>query len=311
MSTQLNSDLLERYIDGFYGYGTYSASCWLIGMEEGGSGTFDEMDYRLRTWESRGSLELDDVGAFQQRTGDQKLDRWFQPNPPLQPTWKQLIRLFLCSRGIAPHLETIRSYQSGVLGRSQGDTALLELLPLPSPSTDEWPYAMHSELSYLQSRRLYRERVLASRSSRLQARIREHAPQFVVFYSLTYRESWTRIAGAAFQPTALEGFYLGTCGTTLLALTKHPTATGVTNHYFEQAGAILAQRLAQQQPATAPTPTPAPTGMAVGVRVQHPSFGVGSIVATNGKPGDETIEVEFVSGDRKLLVAQIAPLTFL
>src|SRR5437762_88177 len=85
---QFDDAQLLQYIDRFYGYGNYSGRHWLVGMEEGGGNSPAEIASRLNTWQKRGKPELDDVLGFHQETG---LDRWFRPNPPLQPTWAKLI----------------------------------------------------------------------------------------------------------------------------------------------------------------------------------------------------------------------------
>jgi hypothetical protein len=36
---QFDHTLLTDYINGFWGYGTFSADYWFVGMEEGGGGT--------------------------------------------------------------------------------------------------------------------------------------------------------------------------------------------------------------------------------------------------------------------------------
>jgi hypothetical protein len=45
----------------FYGYGDYRGAYWFVGMEEGGSDSFDEVAKRLRLWDERGRRELEDV----------------------------------------------------------------------------------------------------------------------------------------------------------------------------------------------------------------------------------------------------------
>jgi hypothetical protein len=305
----LDDALLEEYLHTFYGYGHYAAPYWLVGMEEGGRDSEEEISCRLDIWMKRGRPELDDVLAFHQESGHHRLDRWFQPNPPLQPTWKQLIRLLLCVWKRVPGTETIRAYQGGSLGRKSGETALLELLPLPSPSTGQWPYARYSRLPYLRDRVTYRDHVLGRRAAHLRARIREHAPRLVVFYSLGYRNDWQLISGASFEPASLEGFYLASNGPTLFALTKHPTATGVSNAYFEKAGALIAERLAgTPEPPQSGPPAGEDRGMAPGTRVRHPRFGPGAVVTCRPGAEGDVVEVDFDDGVRRKLLVHLARL---
>ena len=39
-----DDELLQAYIDTFYGFGKYEGKYWFIGMEEGGGGTFEEIE---------------------------------------------------------------------------------------------------------------------------------------------------------------------------------------------------------------------------------------------------------------------------
>src|SRR5690348_8506413 len=54
----LDSQLLPEYISTFYGFGTYSAGYWFVGMEEGGDRTAEENINRITRWRDRGRPEL-------------------------------------------------------------------------------------------------------------------------------------------------------------------------------------------------------------------------------------------------------------
>ena len=85
----LSDSLLQTYIDTFFGYGNYAGDWWLIGMEEGGGNTIGEVETRLALWASRTRRELEDVSIF---SSSPALAKWFTPRPPLQATWRWLIR---------------------------------------------------------------------------------------------------------------------------------------------------------------------------------------------------------------------------
>lgn len=55
-------------------------------------------------------------------------------------------------------IEQVRAYQIAQLGRSGGNPALLELLPLPKPSRGDWRYDRWSSLACLASQRRYERR---------------------------------------------------------------------------------------------------------------------------------------------------------
>jgi hypothetical protein len=117
-------DRLESYADTFYGYGTYSAKYWFIGIEEGGGGSIPEIERRVSCWLNRGGHELEDLVEYHSAIG---VTRWFDPVPKLQPTWRQLIRVLLAAKS-GDDREAIRRYQASKLGRWTGQTCLIELL---------------------------------------------------------------------------------------------------------------------------------------------------------------------------------------
>jgi hypothetical protein len=233
----MNGDLLKRYVETFYGYGNYGGDWWLVGMEEGGGDNADEVERRLRLWDERGRRELEDVAAFAFSDSHAK---WFTGRPPLQPTWRKLIRLVLSAGGRSTDAGSIRSYQRDRLARPDGETCLLELMPLPSPSTAHWIYGEYSDRPELASRECYNRCVAPARILHLRQRIAEHGPKVVVFYGRSYRESWEHVTGGAFCPTDLPGLDIIVRPPTVFAMIQHPATVGVTNTYFEETGDRIA-----------------------------------------------------------------------
>jgi hypothetical protein len=235
----LNDQLLSAYIDTFYGYGTYAAPYWFVGMEEGGGGSLSAADGRITQWLNRGQNELEPL-----RDDDSiSTSPWFRPNPKAQPTWKHLIRMALVAQGLSPSLEEIKAYQRDRLGRAHGETCLLELLPLPSPSTRDWYYSPYTSLPQLQSREIYMNHYAPSRAEHLREQVSTHIPKPVVFYSVNhwYRRWWELIAGVPFKPETTSGgdILLGVTSATTFAIVKHPVSMGVTKRYYEDIGKLL------------------------------------------------------------------------
>src|SRR3954471_23558976 len=113
----LNDKVLESYITGFYGHGTYAARYWFIGMEFGGGGSVGEVVSRIQGWNDRGANEWEDLAGPK---GIAEGSRWFRPPYPLQSTWAKLIRVLLSAEGVSPTNEDIRLYQRERLGREGG-----------------------------------------------------------------------------------------------------------------------------------------------------------------------------------------------
>jgi len=175
-----DDQLLEDFAQNFYGYGNYKADYWFIGMEEGGGNSVTDISSRLNAWIKRGRRELENLAGYHAEFGISNL---FGPNHKLQSTWGKLIRVLLSAKGPLPTIDEVRKYQGLHLGRSSGDTCLLELLPLPSPSTNNWLYGQHSQLPYLTNRETYKQMFITLRIALLKDRIIEHGPKVVIFYS--------------------------------------------------------------------------------------------------------------------------------
>jgi len=229
----LDDNLLDDFIHNFYGYGNYRGKYCFIGMEEGGGNTVDEISRRLTTWNKRGKPELEDVAHFHLDIG---IPEHFQDPVKLQPTWNKLIRILLSAERVDATADKVREYQKNSLGRTNGDSCLIELLPLPSPSTNRWVYSHNSRLPILETRDKYSQACVPFRSAHIRKRISEHKPDAVVFYSISYREFWEDITGFELEKHKNGDFYIGKDDNSLYVITKHPATIGVTNSYFEDIG---------------------------------------------------------------------------
>ncbi len=217
----------------FYGYGTWSAKLWFVGMEEGGGDTQEEIGMRLDAWSG---ADLQDLRDFHKQL---KGTDWFSNRPPIQSTWSKLIRIALCAGNRPSDTEAVRLFQRDELGRRDGNTALIELFPLPSPSTQHWTYGACG-IPALATREIYRDSMAASRMKTIQDRIDAHKPTAVIFYGRSYRHYWEEIAGAPFTAIHDTRFEVTHRNATLLILARHPVATGVRNADFCAIGQYVA-----------------------------------------------------------------------
>jgi hypothetical protein len=245
MEAQLMLDdrLLQDYAATFFGYGNYQAPFWFIGLEEGGGGSFTEIEGRLTTWQDRGRQELEDVYEYHVQIGARlqiSAAHWFGPSPRLQSTWKQLCRIALTAKGQSIDNDALRYYQAQRLGRRTEETCLLELLPLPSPGTDRWLYKDLSQRPELADRSIYANHYAMRRAAHIQQRVAEYCPPVVTFYGIQarYREWWGNIADAVFDWVD-GGWYRAVRAGTLYLVIAHPAAKGVTNDYFDRVGQVV------------------------------------------------------------------------
>ena len=237
----LDDTLVTSFLSGFYGYGSYSADYWFVGIEEGGAGSAEEIVTHLEHWVRRGRRELEDLRDFQVTKGN--VD-YFTGTPKLQWTWAGLVRIVLGLEGAEASVAEVKAYQANNLGRQQGNTCLLELLPLPSPSTGHWLYADLSSLSFLVDRSTYRKHVVEQRTEHIRGLITSHRPRAVIFYGVSYVPWWQQIAGVEFRKGSLDGQAIYTAGdaATSFVIMAHPASYGVRNRYFKEIGELLSGR---------------------------------------------------------------------
>ena len=131
---QLDGRLLTDFADSFYGYGTYKAPFWFVGMGEGGGGLVAQINARLEAWRLRGRREVEDLRSFHEAFG---MVKFFQSPAVLQPTWNKLIRVVLSATG-RPVTTEPRVSTRAVRQRRWGD--------LP-PRTAAPPIPVHRKLA--------------------------------------------------------------------------------------------------------------------------------------------------------------------
>lgn len=233
----IDNQTLSDFSRGFYGYGTYDAPFWFVGMEEGGGNSERDISARLQAWIARGCRELEDVAEYHQAIGITK--HWTEV-PVLQPTWARLIRIVLSYRVGTTSTEQVREYQRSRLGRPNGETCLIELLPLPSPGTNRWLYGDLSSVPELQARETYVRSFSAWRAEHIRSRLSEHKPAFVIFYGMKYMSSWEAISQMALKRAAGRDFHTASQGGTTFIAAKHPAAHGASNEYFHSIGQWMA-----------------------------------------------------------------------
>lgn len=242
----LDDELLERRIEKFDGYGNYEGKYWFVGMEERGAEDFEDVNCRINTWAKRGHKEIDDVAEYHQDMGG-----W---GKKIQRTWNGLIRILLSAKRIENiDKEDVREYQFNKLARRNQETCLLELLPLPSTSIDDWIYTQHSQLPFLSDRDKYTNYCLEKRINHISHKIKEYQPQAVVFYGTGYEYSWRKIADIEFKKIEFAStetskkhhFFIRKHHQTVFVISQHPNTRGVTNDYFHYIGKSIADKLTE------------------------------------------------------------------
>jgi hypothetical protein len=203
-SKLVNGDCLKEMARRWYGYGRWDAPYWFIGPEPGQPGGKD-LNERCSAWVDLGRGELVDCREHHLGFGWKDWHREAPP-PPLQQTWKQLIRLLLATRtGEPPQAENIRSYQQKSWGMKNGETCVIELSSLAAP-----------KLAAPGEHGLFRQ----ERIREIHQKMLYHKPAFVVMYGVLQKVYWQEVAGGVFPPGDILQV-----GSTFTVFAKHPTVS--------------------------------------------------------------------------------------
>lgn len=200
---------LASYAMNNYGYGSWDAPVWFVGLEEGGGEDPNQVARKVDAWHRLGARELSDLYAFHVDAG---ITQWFGERARIQTTWGKYSRLALLRERASVTPEDVRRHQADVLGRPGLGTCMIEVMPLPCPNEKAWHYDRWSSLPQLASRELYRSHYLPVRALDLP----------------TLRQ--VDVGGRSVL-VAVEG-------KTRLVVMHHPAAMGVTNEYFNGVAAL-------------------------------------------------------------------------
>ncbi len=151
----------------FQGYGNKEGKYWFLGMEEGG-GSLEELKERAALFS-----EVEDLYEAHDKLGRaHTMERHV-------PTWRVMSKLIMALNGEPDWAEPqeARRYQADKLGRKDGETFLVELMPLPSPSTHEWPYE-----SIYPDRDTYYQAVRPGRIAMLREELSKCSPEILICY---------------------------------------------------------------------------------------------------------------------------------
>jgi hypothetical protein len=182
----------------WFGYGRWEAPYWFVGMEPGGT----EQASSYESWLRLGGGELIDC---KQHHLDTNFTRWHgEDQRGTQPTWRRLIQALLGYEGRSATLEDVLQVQHDGWGASNGEMALVEVCALHAPRT-----------AATSDRTSYRNERIAT----LRERLATYRPTFALFYGLTYRQQYEKVAGGAFDEDEFRW-----SADTLCVLTPHPTS---------------------------------------------------------------------------------------
>lgn len=203
----ITAEIVHRRIANFWGYGSFGAPVWFVGMEEG-LGPETELEARFQAADGQATIDMRrDMAAVPQHM------RWFQPPaPPIQQNWKYPIALYLYLKNDRPPSpEEVRAYQLDILGDiDRKGSCVIELMPLPARSMrdSDWLYSR-----YLGTRKKYEDKYKPERVLQLRDLVSAHRPRLVIFHSLKYRDDWGHVIGSSPRLITRQMYFVAADGT--------------------------------------------------------------------------------------------------
>ena len=233
----LDLELLAAFKSRFFGYGSFEAPLWFVGLEEGAGNTFDEISARLQVWNTRGQRALEDARGYTIGFGRTE---YFVDPVQLSRTWAGLIRVQYATEGqFIPSTEMVRERQQHCWGRFDSKACLLELGPLPSPGMTQWHYDRWTgDPAY--GRPAYRRAVFPQRIAKLRNLVTAHRPRVVVFYGRSYTRYWREIIGTVPtpHPVCTDVLYHENAATTFLVM-RHPADRRMKQSCLSSVGRLI------------------------------------------------------------------------
>ncbi len=212
--------LLSDFANRFLGYGSLKSNIWLIGPEQGGVGTIDDLYWRASLWSKRGEKETEDLHSYHadlkavaianaevsegaSHAATLKLSK-FDWTRNIQPTWGPLIRVILALNGEKAETQDVKDFQKRELGGVDGENCVLDLNALSSPRQSEWKQIGESGLRWLRTREQCEEHLAPLRCDLLRKRLARYKPCLVLFYGLSHKHWWER---SSLQRIRVSGRY--------------------------------------------------------------------------------------------------------
>jgi hypothetical protein len=244
--------LLEDRIKNFWGYGTWKAPIWFVGIEERFDSAKEGDDMLMQQFLYTQKYAQDGMLSVD-RSHVSEWEHLANLSPFLscarqQKTWRLPIKLYLfLKNGQPPDRHDILNFQTDILADStHAEASTLELSPLPAPSTNEWAYGT-CDLPHLQTRREYQRYLLPQRATHMHKLVKTHAPRLVIFYSanrVTHVPLWEHIAGEKLvvmsNPTRRLSMYFAKTRNTAFCVIPQPTAGVSDEELYEYATRVQA-----------------------------------------------------------------------
>lgn len=175
-----SSPLKEEMARSWFGYGHWEAQYWFVGPEQGGCSNDSNHCRDAEAWDGMGRGELLDCRDHHEKMGN---DLWHGERASIQFTWGDMIRILLAFNGEDVTDEKVLSFQKDHWGRSEDETAVIELFG--------------GRAKNMKEKNPYRTAAFKKpRIKKIREQFSEHRPKWVIFYGISWKKDYQKIFGA-------------------------------------------------------------------------------------------------------------------
>ena len=240
---RLDQQLVTAHIEEFLGYGNPKARWWFVGMEEKGSPDFLEAERRLNAWHDLGPNPFVDLTTFLDAAGLESPHR----NKPLDwrdycTAWKRQVHILLSAQGLpCKDKEIVDCFDQW--GAESGQTALIDLKPLPCPDWNTWLWPQWCDVE--SSKEAFLARIEAARCRKIADAIKASSPpRCVVFYGASLKRHWLQIADCELNPVVQTGILSAKTNGTVFVVVPQRRKQGISYELMEEVGPWVKNELA-------------------------------------------------------------------
>jgi len=184
-------ETLTKYMETFWGIGSWNAKIWFVGIEEGlvtnkkNEEVRKEASRIFKYWNEAGRPELRDEIDFQRKVYSDKGSLFEGNKIAIQKTWRGIIAVYNCAVLDNPRTmtkESVRTFQSNDLPAQlkTGRLCIVNLLPLPANNIKQLSSLIGSQEAAME----YRDSRPRLRANELASKIIDHRPSVVVFHGM-------------------------------------------------------------------------------------------------------------------------------
>jgi hypothetical protein len=198
---EMSIDEIERVV-GFLGYGKSADSVWFIGKEEGlGNMGEDDAFKNLRARAKFDSVMDLYHAHLELRENGSPID--FERKIPSTQVWKFMAKIMRAREGCGNWADRVgvNEYIRTQLGRSEGQTFLTELSPIPaSDGGDKRWMQMFKQMDPQLDTKIRRRR------EKLKQRLNDGRPSMVICYGHTKAAEFADLLGIKWEPISAKAF---------------------------------------------------------------------------------------------------------